>query len=246
MPDALGLTPERSGAFRADMNALPKPDPERLIEAHRTYSHAIAAEMAKTLPHTVDRDDLVGAAELGLVEAARNFDPTRGVLFKTFAYYRIRGAIYDSLRKLGLMKGAPKLRFEAGANDLLQEYASEPAAGPDAQSTWAELQTVTDTLASVYVVSLDALVQEPADVTSSSPEEQVGAQQDRTRVRAALEALPPKNRQVIEDYYYNDCTLEDIGRKLGLSKSWVCRLHARSLEMLRAQLERPERKAVAG
>jgi RNA polymerase sigma factor for flagellar operon FliA len=150
------------------MNAVPKPDPDRLIEAHRTYSHAIAAEVAKTLPHTVDRDDLMGAAELGLVEAARNFDPSRGVLFKTFAYYRIRGAIYDSLRKLGLLKGAPRLRFEAGANELLQEYAqSETAAPADVRSAWQELETVAETVASVYVVSLDALVQEPADSTTA-------------------------------------------------------------------------------
>ncbi|HWR50348.1 MAG TPA: sigma-70 family RNA polymerase sigma factor [Bryobacteraceae bacterium] len=247
MREASGLTPERSGAFKMGTNALPKHDPDRLIEAHRTYSHAIAAEMAKALPHTVDRDDLIGAAELGLVEAARNFDPSRGVLFKTFAYYRIRGAIYDSLRKLGLLKNAPRLRFEAGANEVLQEYASDsPPAASDAQSAWEGLQTITETVASVYVVSLDALVQEPADVVSRSPEEKCGEEQDRRRVRAALAALPPKNRQVIEDYYYNDCTLEDIGRKLGLSKSWVCRLHARSLEMLRAQLDHTPQKAAAG
>src|SRR5882724_3392753 len=97
-----------------DMTEPLTTNPNRLIEAYRSYSHAISAEILKKLPSSVDRDDVIGAAELGLVEAAQNFDPTRGVLFKTFAYYRIRGAIYDSLRKVGRLKGEPRVRFEAG------------------------------------------------------------------------------------------------------------------------------------
>src|SRR5215471_4000526 len=110
-------------------------NPNRLIEAYRSYAHAISAEVLKKLPSSVDRDDVIGAAELGLVEAAQNFDPSRGVLFKTFAYYRIRGAIYDSLRKMGwFAKDAARLRFERGANELLKDYADSaaPTSSPEA------------------------------------------------------------------------------------------------------------------
>src|SRR5262249_49402697 len=104
--------------------------PNRLIEAYRSYAHAISAEVLKKVPPSVDRDDVIGAAELGLVEAAQNFDPLRGVLFKTFAYYRIRGAIYDALRRMGWLKGDATLRFEAGANDYLKDYSEAGAAAP--------------------------------------------------------------------------------------------------------------------
>src|SRR5215831_16572485 len=116
-------------------------NPNRLIEAYRSYSHAISAEIQKRLPSSVDRDDLIGAAELGLVEAARNFDPSRGVLFKTFAYYRIRGAIYDALRRMGWLKGDALLRFEAGANEYLKDYTeASPAAPAGPAAALGELQ----------------------------------------------------------------------------------------------------------
>ncbi|MGH9630030.1 MAG: sigma-70 family RNA polymerase sigma factor, partial [Bryobacteraceae bacterium] len=94
-------TAGRSIVLSGAMPELPRTDPDRLIETYRSYSHAIAAEILKKLPPAVDRDDVIGAAELGLVEAVRNFDASRSVLFKTFAYYRIRGAVYDALRKMG-------------------------------------------------------------------------------------------------------------------------------------------------
>src|SRR5258707_4953824 len=75
------------------------PSNHRLIESHLSYAHAIAAEIVKTLPIHVERGDLQAAAELGLTEAAHSYDHRPGVQFKTFAYYRIRGAVYDAVRK---------------------------------------------------------------------------------------------------------------------------------------------------
>ncbi|MBI3472861.1 MAG: FliA/WhiG family RNA polymerase sigma factor, partial [Candidatus Solibacter usitatus] len=78
-----------------------KQDTGKMIEAYRSYAHAVAAEVIRKMPSSVEKSDLLGAAELGLVEAANAFDPGRGVLFKTFSYYRIKGAVYDCLRKMG-------------------------------------------------------------------------------------------------------------------------------------------------
>src|ERR1043165_4246470 len=99
-----------------------------LVERYRSYAHALAAEFIRKIPAQVDRDDVVGYAELGLVEAARTFDPANGVHFKTFSYYRIRGAIYDGLRKLG---GLPRefyrqLKMEGAANAYLEDYSTQP------------------------------------------------------------------------------------------------------------------------
>jgi RNA polymerase sigma factor FliA len=218
-------------------------NPNRLVEAYRSYSHAISAEILKKLPSSVDRDDVIGAAELGLVEAARNFDPSRGVLFKTFAYYRIRGAVYDALRKMGWLRGDSKLRFEAGANEYIKDY-TEAGAGEAAspQDAYRELQQVTSAVLTSYLLSIDASNTELADPNGVSAEEALVNKQAHERVHAALSQLPANNRKLIEEYYFHDATLEEIGGRMGLSKSWVCRLHAKSLDMLRdamRQLDAP-------
>jgi RNA polymerase sigma factor for flagellar operon FliA len=210
-------------------------NPNRLIEAYRSYSHAISAEIQKRLPPSVDRDDLIGAAELGLVEAARNFDPSRGVLFKTFAYYRIRGAIYDSLRRMGWLKGDSRLRFEAGANEYLKDY-TEPGAGDASSGTaaYGELQQLSSAVMTSYMLSLDASNTEIADDKAVSAEDALLESDARRQLRDAIARLPENNRILIEAYYFGDATLEEVGKRLGLSKSWICRLHAKSLDMLRA------------
>jgi len=210
-------------------------NPTRLIEAYRSYSHAISAEVLKKLPFSVDRDDVIGAAELGLVEAAQKFDPSRGVLFKTFAYYRIRGAIYDALRKAGWLKAESTLRFEAGANEYLKDYteAHPGEAGPPS-TAYAEIQQLTSAVVTSYMLSLDGLQYEIADSKAVSAEDSLLERDGQRQIRDAISQLPENNRRLIEEYYFHDATLEEIGAKLGLSKSWVCRLHAKSLDMLKA------------
>jgi RNA polymerase sigma factor FliA len=220
-------------------------NPNRLIETYRSYSHAISAEILKKVPSSVDRDDVIGAAELGLVEAAQNFDPSRGVLFKTFAYYRIRGAIYDALRKMGWLKQAP-LRFEASANEYLKDYAESPSDEAASPSTaHEELQQLTSAVLTSYVLSLDASNWQIADPNNVSAEETLVQRDTQRQLRDALSQLPENNRLLIEHYYFRDATLEEVGKLLGLSKSWVSRLHAKSLDMLRAIMRQPREKAVS-
>ncbi len=229
--------------------ALPKPDDygqsaasrahaAKLIESHISYSHAIAAEVIRKLPPDLERKDIQGWAELGLVEAANSFDRTRGVQFKTFAYYRIKGAIYDGLRKMGWYPKAlyQQMRFEMAANDYLKDVSADaPHAGsPEAQAQ--DLKDLTANLVSCYMLSLESLPQEPEDHSKISAEEQVVRKQQSQNLRTSLAQLPETNRRVLEHCYFEGLTLEETGRKLGLSKSWVCRLHAKSLEMLRKQL----------
>jgi RNA polymerase sigma factor for flagellar operon FliA len=198
----------------------------------------------KKLPPSVDRDDVIGAAELGLVEAAQNFDPSRGVLFKTFAYYRIRGAIYDALRKMGWLKGEPRLKFEAGANEYLKDYTEAGSAeAVPPSTTYGELQQLTSAVVTSYMLSLDGLKYEIADAKSESAEDSLVQRDVQRQLKDALSQLPESNRRLIEQYYFQDATLEEIGKRMGLSKSWVCRLHAKSLDMLRALMNHKDGKA---
>jgi RNA polymerase sigma factor FliA len=212
--------------------ASPSADVSKLIETSLSYSHAIAAEVMRKLPPDLEKKDIQGWAELGLVEAAR------GVQFKTFAYYRIRGAIYDGLRKMGWYpKGQYRqMRFEMAANEYLKDVSagSPGTASPEAQLL--HLKDLTSNLATCYMLSLETMPQEPVDQSLVSAEEAVVLAEQSRNLRRSLSQLPETNRQILEHCYFQGLTLEQIGRKLGLSKSWVCRLHAKSLEMLRKKL----------
>jgi RNA polymerase sigma factor for flagellar operon FliA len=221
-----------------------KPDTGRLVEAHRSYAHAVAAEVVRRMPHTVEKSDLLAAAELGLVEAAAAYDPARGVQFKTFSYYRIKGAVYDCLRKMGWFSKSQydQYRFEVAANEYMKDYSSAtPPPGSPAED-YEELKGVSGTIVSCYLLSLDSMSQEGGAYeiaeTAPSPEDSYQAVEEHDRLRKALTELPDKNRQILECYYYQELSLEEIGTRLGLSKSWVCRMHAKSLEMVRAILDR--------
>src|SRR5262245_18600760 len=103
---------------------------QRLIEQHLSLVQAIARKVKRTLGGAIDLEDLVGYGSKGLVEAAERFDPGHGVVFTTFAYYRIRGAMYDGLRTMGWYSRADYARYRAGerANEYLRAQADREAA----------------------------------------------------------------------------------------------------------------------
>lgn len=220
------------------MQAGPPPEIDSLVEDHRSYAQALAAQILRGLPGRVDRLEINAAAELGLVEAASSYDARRGVQFKTFAYYRIRGAVYDCLRKMNWVTGAARRQLVAdrGTNDYLRDYTEAATPATDAAGAGRELERITGSVVCTYLLSLESLKLEiPA--TAETAEEKIRGDQERQGLAAALAALPPNNRQVMEEYYFHDLSLEQIGAKLNLSKSWVCRIHAKSLEMLREKLQ---------
>jgi RNA polymerase sigma factor for flagellar operon FliA len=208
-----------------------------LVESHRSYAHALAADILRTLPPQVEKDELESAAELGLVDAARSFDSSRGVQFKTYAYYRIRGAVYDSIRKSTWFSKSvyEQYKFEAAATEYMADYSSAPPP-VSSQDSGREAQAITDTLATVYMLSLEGDRVDTPDTRAISSEESAIQNERNTLLHQALRLLPEKNRQVLEAYYFQDMNLEEIGATLGLSKSWTCRVHAKSLELLRDAL----------
>lgn len=206
---------------------------DRLVESHRSYAHAIAADILLKLPPQVERAELQSAAELGLVEAAASYDSTRGVQFKTFAYYRIRGAVYDFIRKATWFtrKQYQQYAAAAGAND----YFADQTAAPDANGPAAteELDRHAGAVVTCFMLSLETSKTETPTDKHMSAEDVLLAEEAEARIRSAVTCLPERNRRVIEAYYYQNRTLEEIGAELGLSKSWTCRLHAKGIEMLR-------------
>ena len=218
-----------------ELEALRKRDV--LIAEYMPYAASIAGKVCQGLSSVVEFDEVLCSARLGLLEAAKRFNDSLGIDFKTFAYYRIKGAIYDGLRKTGWIPRSlyARIKFEQATNEYLQFMAEK--SGAVARSAGDEIGEVYDTvnsLASIYVISVDATEEgmELEDKKNRNVEQSAEFQQVKQYMKEAIESLPEKERKLVKMYYFQNRTLEEAGDELGLSKSWVSRLHARALEIL--------------
>jgi RNA polymerase sigma factor for flagellar operon FliA len=204
-----------------------------LVEKHLGYAHAIAAEVLKKCPRYVQREDVNRAAEFGLVQAARAYDPSRGVSFPTFAYYRVKGAIYDDLRT-----SWRAAKFDESANEYMREYSETFPTATTPEEAYEEVKSIASSIASSYLLSLQGVTGEPEERTTESPLESVLRREEQEAIGAALAELPLKTAAVLRKYYFEDWSLEEIGRDMGLSRSWVCRMHAKGLVMMGESLKK--------
>jgi RNA polymerase sigma factor for flagellar operon FliA len=224
------------------------PGAKALIYNNISLVHGIARKVKRSVGASIEFDDLVGYGAKGLVEAAERYDGRAGVAFTTFAYYRIRGAMYDGLRTMGWYSRADYARYRAEerANELLRVYAERagitdeeapgdepPLAEPDGKAD--ALAAAAELLASVATVHITSLAAAAtiADQSLPAPDASVDMQRLSSRLREAIEGLPPKERRLMQLYYFSEKTLEEAGGEMGLSKSWACRLHARAVCLLR-------------
>lgn len=226
---------------KQELEALKQRD--QLIAMHMPYAASIASRVYQSLSRVVEYEEVLSSARLGLLEAAKRYNEKAGVDFKTFAYYRIKGAIYDGLRKAGWIPRTlyAKLKFEEAANDYLR-FMSEHADSRVMDPAEEELTDTVNSLASIYIISFDSTEDlEVEDTSSPSLEKSAEFRQVRRHMREAINSLPDTEKKLIKMYYFQNRTLEEVGQELGLSKSWTSRLHARALELL---LEKIKLKAV--
>jgi RNA polymerase sigma factor for flagellar operon FliA len=228
-----GKTPTKS-----ELKALKERD--GLIEQYMPYAASIASRVCQSLSSAVDYEEVLCNARLGLLEAAKRFDNEQEVDFRTFAYYRIKGAIYDGLRRSGWLPRTlyAKIKFEEAANEYLQNRSLGSSKENVSRGTQEKVEdnSVAETvnsLASIYIISIDATEDmDVEDKDSMDVEQRTEFMQVRRHMRDAIGTLPDKEKQLIMMYYFQNKTLEEVGAKLGLSKSWTSRLHARALSLL--------------
>ncbi len=209
---------------------------DALVHGHQELVKKLARGIRRDLPRHVSLDDLLSAGQAGLLDAATRFDPTRGAQFQTFAYYRIRGAIFDWIKRESASDPVARARFGArgAVDDLLASRAAEGAAAGDALDAARALAGLLEETATAL------LLEETAAATAAhalpSPEAAAIAQDEAEHVRDAMASLPDKERHIVDAVYLRGETIEDAGKELGLTKSWSSRLHARALGLLRERL----------
>jgi RNA polymerase sigma factor for flagellar operon FliA len=224
-----------------------------MILAELPQVHYIASRILDRLPQQVELDDLVSAGVIGLLDAYRCFDPTKNAQFSTFAKFRIRGAILDSLRALdwgsrGIRRKAREIseattRLEAklGRSPRLEEIAEELGI------TLAHLNAVQKELSSLYVVgqevasSIDggAAVDliESAPSSWENPFELYQRGEEKERLVKAVSELSEREQLILSLYYVEELTMREVAEVVDLAISRVSQIHAASLVKLKALLE---------
>jgi RNA polymerase sigma factor for flagellar operon FliA len=213
---------------------------EQLIEECQGLVRSLALKLSNKLPKHVELDDLISYGQLGLAEAARDFDPSRGGQFTTFAYYRIRGAMYDGLSKMAWVSRSryQRIKCEQMANDLLRlEGERDVPANAGLEETLGWLKNVTSSLAIVYLStvgtqSADGQSLDLEDSRCSPPDAAAVALETKSVIHKLIDQLPAEAQSLIRATYFEGLTLTEAGQRLGIGKSWASRLHAKALQRL--------------
>lgn len=244
-----------------DLAAISQPTAEdraRLLTEHLVSVRFIARKLHQTLPRHVELDDLISAGTVGLMEACNRFDARRHVQFKSYAQFRIRGAILDWLRTLDW--GPRELRRKARAiAETTRVLAQQLGRAPGEQEIAAamemdleELQQLMGELRSLELGSLNAEHSKDEDdeeleyVPASAEEDPLFlclAAESRQRLIDAVEELPEKERLVLTLYYYEELTMREIGLTLGVVESRVSQIHSCAVRRLRSALGQPNQRA---
>lgn len=219
----------------------------------------IAARIRERLPQQVEMDDLVNAGVIGLIEATRNYDATRNAGFTTFAKFRIRGAILDSLRKLDWGSRAVRRKGRAIAESIQQLSARlgrQPTQEEIAKDVGMELDELQGTLADLdglYLVGQQVDFEDDAtgnqDLIESAPSrggdnpfELCLDGEARAQLKAAVEKLSEREQLILSLYYHDEMTMREIAEIVGVAVSRVSQIHAASLVKLRASLDGMQRR----
>ena len=232
--------------------------PENREEVIKRYSPMIkyvANRIAMRLPPHIEVDDLISVGVLGLMDAISKYDSTRGAKFKTYAEFRVRGAILDELRSLDWVPRS--IRQKASQVDkVVQELQAKLSRSPEDEEVAKEmglnLDQFHDTLnetKSMPVFSLEdlglakdsgeqqSLLDCLAGKADADPQTQIRLVELKEIIAKAIDALPEKERLMVSLYYYEELTMKEIGAVLDITESRVSQIHSKAVYRLRTKLK---------
>ena len=217
---------------------------DRLIDECQGLVHSLAKQIHRKLPPHISIEDLTGYGQLGLVEAAAEFDDSRGSRFSTYAYYRVRGAIYDGLSKMSWISRAQygKLRNQQMATEVLRQESEgkNPSGDGTLEGDMRWFVDVSRALAVIYLATAHEDGEKAGilleDKSSPEPQSEAINREMHMKLRGLVDGLPEEAASLIRATYFEGLTLKEAGERLGISKSWASRLHKRTLLRLASSL----------
>lgn len=233
------------------LDAMSAAEREQLLVEHLPTVRYLARRIHERLPQHVELDDLVSAGMVGLIDAFSKFDHGKKVQFKSYAQFRVRGAILDSLRTLDWSprelrrKGRAVEEAIRAVTQRLGKAPAEMEIAAEMALPLAEYQTLLGELKGLEIGSLHM------ERSEDSGDEELayipGAPEDdplfrclkgemKQRLADAIEELPEKERMVLTLYYYEELTMKEIGLTLGVVESRVSQIHSSAVVRLRTAL----------
>jgi RNA polymerase sigma factor for flagellar operon FliA len=217
---------------------------DELVRAHLPLVGYAVAEVVNRVPRHVSRDDLVSAGMAGLAQAARSFDPGRGITFPRYASTRIKGALLDELRSRDWASRSvrAKARQVAGASEHLSaKLGRSPSTAEVADAMGVEVSALTsiqDDVHRAVVLNFDAL---PVDgnagdvllAGAGSLDDGLLDQERRAYLVAAVANLPERLRRVVIGYFFEDLPMQTLADELGVTDSRISQMRAEALGLLR-------------
>jgi len=219
-----------------------------LVIQHAPLVKRIAYHLMNRLPPNVQVDDLIQAGMIGLLEASRNYDPTQGASFETYAGIRIRGSMLDEIRRSDWTPRSVhrKARMVADAMRTIENRQGRDARDEEVADVLGmslkEYHHILKDASGCRVFSLDELAAvgeiapDLGQGSSAGPFD--GLQKDAFKhsLAEAISGLPERERLVVSMYYDDEMNLREIGLVLGISESRVCQIHSQATLRLRSRL----------
>lgn len=227
---------------------------DEIVVEYAPLIRYIAQKIASRLPSNIELDDLISCGVIGLMDAIQKFDPSRDNKFKTYAEFRVRGAILDELRaqdwvprsvreKAKLIeKTYAKLESELGRPATDEEMCEALECSQD------EFYDLLNKAKSVSLLNIDdsaafnrgdkkLMAGLMEDSKQTNPFAAVSYKNIREKIKEGIMVLPEKQRLVLSLYYYEDLNLKEIGQVLEVTESRVSQLHTQAILKLKAKLK---------
>ena len=229
---------------------------EQIVLEHAPLIRYIVYRIAVRLPSHIDLDDLHNTGVIGLMDAIEKYDPDKNCKFKTYAEFRIKGAILDQLRSLDWVPRSVRQksrRLERAYSEVEQRLGRAANDDEVADSLGLQIEKFHELMNQVRGTSLVNLEEIRGtnsdgdqagtfadiveDVNSENPFASVKTIEMKEVGAETIASLPEKERLVISLYYYEDLNMKQIGGILGITESRVCQIHTKSVQRLRLKLK---------
>lgn len=227
---------------------------DQLIMDYAPLIRFVAQRIAARLPSNIDIDDLMSAGVIGLMDAIDKYDPSRDNKFKTYAEFRIRGAILDELRSQDWVPRSVRdkaKKIERTYSELEQRFGRSVSDNEVADAMAMPLNDYYEMVGKVKAVTLlsideltgqnqhdrKSLIECLENPSSRNPFNQLKSKGIRDMLMQNIEELPEKQKLVLSLYYYEELNLKEIGRILDVTESRVSQLHTQAVDKLRLKLK---------
>jgi RNA polymerase sigma factor for flagellar operon FliA len=230
---------------------------EQMVLQYAPLIKYIASRLSLRLPSHISLEDLISSGIIGLMDAVQKFDPSKKISFKTYAEFRIKGAMLDELRSLDWIPRSvrKKSHLVENAYAQLQKNLGRPAEAEEVADLLGleltEFHQLLDETKAVSVVALEEgrktgdghvgylereLLETMQDDNARDSLMEVHFAELQTIMVQAIEALPDKEKLLISLYYYEELTMKEIGQIMGYTESRISQLHTQAMYRLRHKL----------